>query len=338
MSFSFEKIGNLLRNRVEVRVALVLTSIRGGYFNEAVRQALPLVGTEMSPWFLYARAWQELSDGDVEEAQKILDEARNMMESSSDKSVSRGFSFNWRGQPKFTALFRVSIDGESKMVSLEIEELVPGFDCGEAILMEDSSALLFDIKHNIRAYKQLFANSSFLLERVMHHELQTLPFALEASDKSGAADALLRLVFSSESFLRLSAETFWKVAQDWDDCLALKEVTSYSFYLLEEDEGALSIADQVLSKNPKSLIAGNVRALVLNRRGSAYLADEQWRTTLTLNPNRSSTYLILGHQSLCSGALEPALRYFQEAVVVGDNGREANRFLTAALDCLDDKV
>jgi hypothetical protein len=323
----------------EMRVSFVLVLLRGGLFREAVNQSLPLIGTKHAAWFLYARAWKHLADGLVQEAHKLLAESFRLLGREGVASRTPGFAFSEHGQPKlhvpFNAPFRE--DTEPTTSSYEETDLL---SFPTAMFHEDWLALLSDINHNIREYKLLFRDVARCLDKVLHHDLETVGAAvgavdLDESSLSGGSSFLLMALMSTQH-LRMTGDTLWRICADWGYPVDLCGITAFLHYLLEDDEVALQLAGKGLAQAEDSLLCGNVRALALNRDGKVYLADEQWRKTLEFTQNRCATYLVLGHQALCAGGIDPALRYFQEAVALGDNPAEADRFLSAALDCLED--
>ena len=332
-----KEIIRLSLGNTEFRVSLVITLLKEGMYEQALSHSLPLIATKHSPWFLYARAWHYLAEGDIQDAYRVLGEAYGSLDSSSQEWPVRGFSFTEQGLPKMQAPFNCPF-AYSDPAGFPPPDDTDLLGFATAIFREDWMELLADIGRNIREYKLLFRSLAASIEKILHHDADTVGAAVAATEfedglnRSGSSFLLLSLM--SSKHLRLVSETLWRVSADWNFPLYLCEVSSYFYYLLEEEDMALDLANAGLKKNPASLICGNVRALVLNRMGKPYCADEQWRETLALWPDRSATYLVLGHQSLCSGGLDAALRYFQEAVVIGDNLPEANRFLTAALECV----
>lgn len=319
--------------RSEFRVALVLALLKEGLYEQAAEQAVPLVGTEHDAWFLYARAWHYLSLGRPGEADRTLSDAY----ARAGQSACANFSFTERGRPKLTPPFHSPYQyGDPTAPSLPDDAEFLNYST--AIFRLDCCALLSDISRNIREYKQVFKGVALCIEKIIHHDSETVAAALGACEidhyQEGRGNSFLLLAVLTDAHLKLVAEALWRVCLDWNYPETLCEVVSYLHFILEEDEIALELADRGLRKNRANLICGNVRALVLNRGGVVYHADKQWRETLRLNPQRSATNLVLGHQALVVGALDVALRYFHEAVATGDNPVEAERFLEAALDCI----
>lgn len=341
MKYSIDlRVKELIRrslSRSEFRVSFVVALLREGLYEQALEQSLPLVGTKHSPWFLYAKAWKFLSLGSFREANRLLAAAFRHLSSPERQWEFSGFSFTEQGRPKLAPPFGCPLaygDPKRDFFSDEHEFL----RYSSAIFREDRFTLLGDIGRNIREYKVVFRAVAGCVERVLHHESDTVGAAVAAAELddtlSAQGNSFLLLTLMSDSHLEMVADSLWRVCVDWNYSFSLCEIVSFFHFLLDDDETALFMADKGLHQHPESLICGNVRALVLNRTGRVHLADEQWRKTLDLNPSRSATYLVLGHQALCAGGLDPALRYFQEAVMLGDNSPEANRFLGAALDCL----
>lgn len=323
----------------EIRAALVMSLLHEGLIDLAVEESMALIGTKHSAWFLYARAWSHLAKGSTQEAELLLRQAFDLSGIEYEVKGPPAFAFSEGGNPRLLPPFNstnllLGGEGVGHFDEAEILGYIP------AIYEEDWIELHSDIGRNIREYKLVFDDVCRCIEGVMHHDAETVSTAVDAADIeesfSARGNSFLLLTLSSVERLQMVADTLWRVCADWNSPLSLCEITAYLHYLLEDDEIALNLAETGLVRDEASVISGNVRALVLNRLGRVYSADEQWRETLRLAPDRSATYLVLGHQALCAGGLDPALRYFQEAVLIGDNLPEANRFLTAALDCLLD--
>lgn len=335
-----KKVSDLLRRSVrqsDLRVCLVISMLSQGHFDSAVEQSLPLVGTPHSPWFLYARAWQCLSQGRVAEADRLLSEALEAMEEFFPNSQSdwTGFTFTQSGKPRICPPFNTPLKWDPFSTHLPGEYGHLSFPV--TMFTENWPGLLSDISKNIREYKKLFRSVALQIERVLHHGPHTVSVAISTMEIRGAAtdvSQFLNLATMTENHLQMTADTLWRVAADWSDFLDLVEVTSYLYYLLDDEQTALSLANRGLKKSPSSNICGNVRALILNKAGCSYLADEQWGKLLRSRPDSSVTYLVLGNQALLAGGHEAALRYFQEAHLVGDNCAEAESFFSAALECL----
>ena len=335
-----EKVRQLLLRSVgqsELRVSLVVSLLSEGHFEAAVDQALPLIGTPHSPWFLYARSWHYLSLGRAAEADRLLSEAFEAMEEHCEDADWEwtGFTFTETGKPRINAPFNSPLEWAEFGDHVPTEFSHLGFPV--AMFTESWLDLLNDISRNIREYKRLFKAVAAQLEKVLHHDGDTISIAIGALELEGAAgdgSQFLMLATLTESHLRMTADTLWRVTADWGDFLPLCEITSFFYYLLDDEATAISLANRGLKCCPESVICGNVRALVLNQSGRPFLADEQWQRTLLSRPENSATYLVLGNQALQVGGLDPALRYFQEALALGDNGPESERFLSAALECL----
>lgn len=334
------RVKELIRDSLygaEVRVSLVVTLLKGGMFEQALEHSLPLIGTEHTAWFLYARAWHNLAHGKTTDALRLLRIAYGCLREE-HRWEAPTFSFTEQGKPRLVPPFHsplaYSRDGGASGGETE------ALSYAGAIFHEDWLELLTDIGRNIREYKELFITVVKSIEKVIHHDVETVSAAvpvidLDEADEVGGGSFLM-LTLMSNSHLRMVTETLWRICADWNFPLYLCEIVAYLAYLQEDDDTALEMSELGLQEDPGSLVCGNVRALAFNRQGKVYLADEQWRETLLFNPDRSATYLVLGHQALCSGGLDPALRYFQEALLVGDNRGEAHRFFLAALECLGD--
>jgi tetratricopeptide (TPR) repeat protein len=327
-------------DKADFRASMVVTLLQGGLYDQALQHSLPLIGTAYSPWFLYVRAWHYLSKGEVQDAFRLLSEAYLSLEPKKRQGLFQpnGFSFNEDGKPRLLPPFNSPVAYTFPAAAAWPDD-ADALHYPTAIFHEDWLDLLSDINSNIREYKTVFRALTVCVERVLHHDVETVRAAVASAEFDEEPrlkhNYFLLLSLLSETQLRMVAETLWRLTADWGHPLYLCEVVSYLFYLLDDDEVAMPLAVQGLETDPSSVVCGNIRALVFNRTGRPYLADEQWRSTLELNPDRSATYLVLGHQALCNGGLEPALRYFQEALLIGDNPLEADRFMAAALECAD---
>lgn len=336
------KVKELIRlslDSSQLRVSFVVALLREGLFDHALDQSLPLIGTKHEPWFLYVQAWSCLARGSIQEARRVLGDAYRLLQDDDQKWELSEFSFTERGHPKLVPPFNSPLTyGDSTRATLPDDTDFLGFST--AMFREDWLALTRDIGENIREYKTVFKAVAGCIERVLHHDADTVGAAVGAAEiddmVSARGNSFLLLTLLSEEHLQMVADTLWRVAADWNFPLSLCEVNCFLQYLLESDETALDLAERGLKMRPESIICGNVRALLLNRAGQVYYADEQWRQTLLANPDSSATYMVLGHQSICGGSLDVALRYFQEACILGDNPEEAERFLAAAMECLEE--
>lgn len=334
-----KEIVRLTLDKAEFRACMVVTLLQGGLYEQALQHSLPLVGTPYSPWFLHARAWHYVSLGQTRDGLRLLSEAFETLNPERRVGLAQptGFSFNENGKPRLTPPFNSPLSYSCDATATWPNSDTLGYP--EAIVEEDWLGLLRDINSNIREYKKVFRGLSLCTERVLHHDVETVRAAVASAEFDDEPNLqhnyFLLLTLLSENQLQLVAETLWRLTADWGHPIYLCEVVSFFYYLLDEDEVALELSNRGLQKDPSSVVCGNVRALVFNRTNRPYLADEQWRNTLRHNPQRSATYLVLGHQALCTGGFEPAMRYFQEATVIGDNPLEADRFLSAALECID---
>jgi len=344
LDHNIDRVKELVRSSMdspEFRASVVVTLLKGGLYEQALELSLPLVGTTHSPWFLYTRSWHYLSRGESQQAFRVLTDAYKSLDPdrTDEGDEPAGFSFNSNGQPRLTSPFSTPLAyGNGSEVQWPDNGEHLGY--ANAIFHEDWLALFEDINRNIREYKEVFASLTKCVERVIHHDSETVRAAVASAEfdeeTNYRENYFLLLTLLSEEHLRLVADTLWRVTSDWNNPLDLCEVVCFLFYLLEEDKTAMTLAELGLEQDRSSVVCGNIRACILNDSGRPYMADEQWRETLALSPDRSATYLVLGHQALCTGGVEPALRYFQEALVVGDNPLEAERFLTAAIECVDD--
>lgn len=323
----------------DFRVSLVVTLLKDALFEDALEQSLPLIGTRYTSWFLYVEAWSQLAKGKVKDAFRLLTEAYRGLDQEFHCWEPKGFAFTEYGKPKVALPFNAPLTYNTPGGPSENENPCQ-LNYTTALFDADWLTLYQDIGCNIREYKYIFELLARSVERIVHHEIETVAAAVAAmefeDDGGPKSNPFLLLSLMSEEHLKIVSDTLWRVCVDWNYPLMLCEVTSYFMYLLEENEVAVELANIGLASDPTSLVCGNVRALVLNRIGCIYHADDQWRETLKLSPGRSVTYLVLGHQALCAGGLDAALRYFVEAVNLGDNRMEAERFLNAALECSDE--
>lgn len=302
-------------------------------FDQAVEFATPLIGTGEDSWYLFARAWQSLARGDFDTALRLHAEAQELA------SV-----FNWFD---FQASFLFDDDG----CPLPIFPFVSPFDFPdghEPFLFEGSFvAELADLlregdwptvllQHR-RARKQseeLFDDLAFWIEQILHLDFHNARTALKGMSLFTVErdDALryLTVLFSCDENLESALEVFWRLNADWGFRQPLAEVITYLNYLLGRDDAALEVAEKCLKAHPDSVVAGNIKALILSDRGFWHLADQQWRRTLESAPSRAATYLVLGWQALALQRDDIATRYFLEAAHIGDNPHAAVKSLELA--------
>lgn len=319
------------------RIRQVISLLRAARFEQAVSYSMPLVATEHSAWFLYARAWQEFSERRYREADNLLLEAYKLRagaEFSGDPS-ELAFSLDNLGRPKLPPLFGSPRKPSSVAPEGAGQEREASHFC-LTLMAGEVPGLVREFRRVPKSYQKGFRSVVVAVELLLHHELSTVGTALKALISEGRIPvnrSFIRL-FSRplrRTQLEALAEALWRLSHEWSGELPVWELASYLHYLLGDELTARELAERGLKIDSASLICGNVRALALNRVGRSFLADEQWRATLSLRPERSATYLVLGYQALMAGALEPALRYFHEAYLIGDNTEEAAQLMDAAL-------
>lgn len=302
-------------------------------FDQAVECAMPLIGTGEDSWFLFARAWQELSRGRIDAALELH-----------TKAQEQASVFNWFD---FQASFLFDDDG----CPLPIFPFVSPFDFPdghEPFLFEGSFvAELADrlregdwpmvlLKHRKtrKQSEELFDDLAFWVEQILHLDFHNARMALKGMSLFTVErdDALryLTVLFSCDENLESALEVFWRLHADWGFRRSLCEVLTYLHYLLGRDDAALEFAHVCLQRHPDSVICGNVRALILSDRGFWHMADTQWRETMEKAPDRGATYLVLGWQALGLQREDIATRYFLEAAQVGDNPHAAVKSLEMA--------
>ncbi len=291
-------------------------------FEQAVEFALPLVGTTEEAWFLYARAWYTLAHGQIDEALELYRTAEE-----------RGSDFNWFD-------FRASFHFDDEGAPLPVFPFVSPLDYPDAhepFLFEGSYVFKIAdmlregdwpkaLRTHRRAKKKtltLAEDLSFWIEQVLHLDFQGARTALKGMSlftvERDEALRYLTVLFSSDDHLEAALEIFWRLKTDWGPNVALSEVVAYLQYLLSNDEETIEACEECLAVDPSSVIAGNLRALLLSEKGHLFAADDQWQRTLALNPERGATYLVIGWQALLLGQDGVAMRYFLEASHLGDN-------------------
>lgn len=306
-------------------------------FDQAVDFAAPLIGSGEDAWYLFARAWQCLSRGDFDSALRLHAEAQELA------SV-----FNWFD---FQASFLFDDDG----CPLPIFPFVSPFDFPdghEPFLFEgtfvaeladllregDWPTVLLQHRRARRQSEEMFTDLAFWIEQILHLDFHNARTALKGMSLFTVErdDALryLTVLFSCDENLEAALEVFWRLNYDWGFNQPLAEVVTYLNYLLGRDDAAMETAEKCLELFPTSVISANIKALILSDRGFWYQADELWRKTLEVAPDRGATYLVLGWQALSLQRDDIATRYFLEAAHIGDNPYAASKSLELSYRCM----
>ncbi len=312
------------------RASFVHFLITDGRFDQAVEMATPLIGTGEDAWYLFARSWQCLAEGDFDSALRLHAEAREQASVVNWFDFQASFLFDDDGQPlpifPFVAPFDFP-DGhepflfEGSFVA-ELAELLRDGDWPQVLLRH---------RRTRQQSMELFHDLAFWVEQILHLDFHNARTALKGMSLFTVEkdDALryLTVLFSCDENLEAAQEVLWRLNRDWGFQRPLAEVVTYINYLLGQDDAALEMADRCLLGYKDSVICGNIKALILSERGFWYEADRQWRKTMSAAPDRAVTYLVLGWQSLALGCEDVATRYFLEAAHIGDNPHAAAKSL-----------
>lgn len=312
------------------RASMVHFLITQGRFEQAVEIATPLIGTDDDAWFLFARAWWTLDQGDFEGAMTLYGQAEELASAHNWFGFQASFLFDNDGAPCPVFPFVSPLDFpdahepflfEGTLVAQVAEALRTGNWPDSLILHRKARAQT----------EELLADLAFWVEQVLHLDFQSARTALKGMSlftvEKDQALRYLTLLFSCDDYLESALEVFWRLNQEWGFSQPAVEVITYLYYLLSRDEKAMESAEYCLRRDKASVIGGNIKALLLTERGHWYAADEQWRRTLEAAPNRGATYLVLGWQALNYRSEEIALRYFLEAAHIGDNPFAASKSL-----------
>ncbi len=291
-------------------------------FDQAVEFATPLIGTGEDAWYLFARSWQAVAQGDYDSAVRLHKEAQELGSSNNWFDFEASFVFDDDGNPLPIFPFVSPFDFPDGHEPFLFEGSFVA-EVAELLREGDWPAVLLKHRKRKRHSQELFEDLSYWIEQIMHLDFHSARMSLKGMSlftvEKDDAMRYLTLLFSCDENLEAALEVFWRLNADWGFYPALAEVVSYLNYLLGRDDAALEMAEACLKDDPAAVIAGNVRALILSERGFWHLADQQWRSTMELAPDRSATYLVLGWQSLALGRDEIAARYFVEAMEIGDN-------------------
>lgn len=316
------------------RSSLVHFLVTQGRFEQAVEVSLPLIGTSEEAWFLFARAWQTLALGEIDEALALYRTAEELGSAFNWFDFKASFLFDDEGCPLPIFPFASPLDFpdghepflfEGTFVA-ELADMLREGDWPRALLAHRKAK---------NQSQELIADLSFWIEQILHLDFQNARTALKGMslftvDRDEAL-RYLAVLFSCDENLEAGLEIIWRLNADWGFTVAGGEVVAYLYYLLGQDDQALEMCERCLEQEPASVVAGNIRALILSERGFTYAADEQWRKTLELAPERGATYLVLGWQALILGRESVAMRYFLEAAHLGDNPFAASKSLEFGL-------
>lgn len=299
-------------------------------FEQAVEMATPLVGTGEDAWYLFARSWQCVAQGDLDTALRLHAEACELASVVNWFDFQASFLFDDDGRPLPIFPFVSPFDFPDGHEPFLFEGSVVA-EMADLLREGDWPQVLLHHRQSRPQSMELFHDLAFWVEQILHLDFHNARTALKGMSLFTVEkdDALryLTVLFSCDENLEAAQEVLWRLNQDWGFQRPLAEVITYLDYLLGQDDAALDMADKCLVRYKDSVICGNIKALILSERGLWHLADKQWRKTMHAAPDRAVTYLVLGWQALALGRDEIATRYFLEAAHIGDNPHAAAKSL-----------
>lgn len=299
-------------------------------FDQAVEVATPLIGTEEDAWFLFALSWQALAQGEFDRALELYGEAQELASAHNWFDFRASFVFDDFGDPRPVFPFVSPFDFPDAHEPFLFEGTFVA-EIAEKLRQGEWTETLHLHRKTKGTTQRLFADLSFWIEQVLHLDFQSARTALKGMSlftvERDEALRYLTVLFSCDEYLESALEVFWRLNEEWGFNVSAGEVICYLYYLLSRDEEALDFAERCLSEDPASVVAGNIRALILTERGLWFAADNQWERTLEAAPDRGATYLVLGWQALNFQSEDIALRYFLEAAHIGDNPFAASKSL-----------
>lgn len=291
-------------------------------FEQAIEMAIPLIGTDEDAWFLFACAWGALAEGQTDRAVELYAQAEDLASAHNWFNFRASFVFDDEGAPRPVFPFLSPLDFPDAHEPFLFEGTLVA-EVAELLRMGDWPKTLMLHRQARAESQQLVSDLSFWIEQILHLDFQCARTALKGMSLFTVErdDALryLTLLFSCDEYLESALEVFWRLNAEWGFSVPAGEVVTYLYYLLSRDDQALEFANRCLDRDQGSVVAGNIKGLLLTERGQWYAADEQWRRTLRASPNRGATYLVLGWQALNYQSEDIALRYFLEAAHIGDN-------------------
>ena len=313
------------------------------HFDLAVECSLPLLGTGQDGWYLFARAWQSLSEGHIDEAKRLYDSAQEVMSDLNWFDYRSSFKFDDSGRPlpcfPFFSPFDHPDSHEPYLYEgTEVAELAEHLRLGEwprvlAWHREDpvgAAEMAVDICHWV--------------EQILHLDFQQSRTALQGMSLFNVDrdDSLryLTVLFSCDENLEAALEIFWRLRAEMGHVeevsatpawRAYSELVSYCYYLMGRDQDSMEVAQECLLRHRDSVICGNLYALLLVDQGKWMAANLQWRKTLQAAPHRGATFLVLGTQAQAMGESDVACRYFLEAAHLGDSPLGASKSLRQSL-------
>ncbi len=306
-------------------------------FDQAVEMAVPLLGTGEDSWYLFARSWQALGQGDFDTALRLHAEAQELASVINWFDFQASFLFDDEGYPLPIFPFVSPFDFPDGHEPFLFEGTFVA-ELAELLREGEWPAILLRHRQTRPQSESLVADLAFWIEQVLHLDFHSARSALKGMSlfTVDRDDGLryLTVLFSCDENMEAAIEVFWRLNVDWGYPQAITEVVAYLYYLLGNDDLALETAEAGLKRHPVSVICGNIRALLLSERGLWYAADEQWRETMRLAPDRGATHLVLGWQALSLHQDDIATRYFLEAAHIGDNHYAAGKSLEMVYRCL----
>lgn len=308
-------------------------------FDQAVEAAMPLIGTDEDAWFLFACAWRALARGNIDEALGLYRQAEELASAHNWFDFRASFVFDNEGYPCPVFPFVSPFDFPEAHEPFLFEGTLVA-EVAELLRVGEWPQTLQLHRRRRRETEQLLADLTFWIEQVIHLDFQSARTALKGMSlftvERDQALRYLTVLFSCDEYLEAALEVLWRLNEEWGFSLPAGEVLCYLHYLLSQDDSAMEFAEACLEIDKGSVIAGNLRALLLTDRGQWFEADEQWRATLEATPNRGATYLVLGWQALKFQSEDIAIRYFMEAAHIGDNPFAASKSLELSYKLLPD--
>lgn len=307
------------------RATFVYLLIIESRFEKALEYALPLIGTGEDEWYMLARAWYEMAFGEIDDALKLYDKAKELVSVTNWSDIGTSILFDDLGRPKLTFPFLGPLaPPPDRRPAFPTSSFVRDLNINFRSL--DSLALLrYHRQHRLET-ERLAGEMAVWIERMLHLDFYQARKAVRSIclAKAGPDEAVSYLysLFYCDVYLEMAGEVFWRLSYDWGFESALGEVACYLNYLLGNYnyQQAEVVAEHLLASKAGSgsLICANLKALVLNERGLWHKANELWGQLIDKYPDRSVTFMVVGWQALSYGKKDVAARYFHEVCCLDD--------------------
>lgn len=314
----------------QLRAQLTLRLIESGDYEQALQAALPLVGTDFQCCFLFARAWQLRAAGELEMAQQVLAESLAQLQPELALESKTCHFFESDGAVAYLEDFSLPTLPDSNLLEARLSYSELSRIAELVLSTEETLERPFSQLTIKKIYRQL---RPLIPVCVSPYEVAKAAFLREAWPGNPYWNFLCER-FETRGAIESTADELLLLHGIHGPSFSLSGLAGFFLAIADRYEECLAVSDALLERHPKSLVAGNLRALALHRTRRPWLAQEQWRVTLKTRPYESLSNVVLGLLALENGATDSSFRFLHEAVLCEDD--EGFGLATGCLEMLYD--